>query len=114
MYMHTPYISTHRANLPSPAGYIAGGDNGVGANSLKSTDGGNTWNSLPIAPAAMLLAVATASAESAAITGIGLLAGANQSRSSIVERLFCQSFLLMYYHSYGHNIEITDSFMYIT
>jgi hypothetical protein len=50
----------------------------VGANSLKSTDGGNTWNSLPIAPAAMLLAVATASPESAAITGLGLLAGANQ------------------------------------
>ena len=59
-------------------GYIAGGDNGVGANSLRSTDGGNTWTSLQISPAMMLLAVSTASAESAAITGIGLLAGANQ------------------------------------
>jgi photosystem II stability/assembly factor-like uncharacterized protein len=59
-------------------GYLAGGANGVGANALKTDDGGMTWTQLPIAPVLFLLATATDSDSSAIMAGEMLLAGGTQ------------------------------------
>jgi len=59
--------------VDSKVGYVAGGDNGVGANVLKTTDGGQNWASLPIAPAMMLMAGGAHSESSAIVSGLGLL-----------------------------------------
>lgn len=60
-------------------GFIAGGDNGVGSNVLRTNDGAKTFTSIPIhEPAMMFMAVATTNQESAIVTGLGILSGANQ------------------------------------
>jgi hypothetical protein len=58
--------------------FAAGGDNGVGANVMQSTDGGKTWNSVPIEPTLMLLAIDAGSATHAVVSGLGLLEGGSQ------------------------------------
>jgi photosystem II stability/assembly factor-like uncharacterized protein len=59
-------------------GYIAGGDNGVGANVLKTTDGGKTFTSMQTKFAMMFLAITASSADDAVVAGLGLLSGGNQ------------------------------------
>src|SRR4051794_38388791 len=55
------------------------GDNGVGANVLKTADGGKTFTNVPIhEPALMLMAVSASSPTSAAVSGLGLLGGGSQ------------------------------------
>jgi len=65
-------------------GFIAGGDNGVGANALKSTDGGKNFVNVEIHPTMMLLTTIAQSADSAIVTGLGLLDGGNQYYSGSV------------------------------
>lgn len=60
-------------------GFIAGGDNGVGADVLVTADGGQTFTNVPLhEPALMLLAVSAQSKTSAVIAGLGLLGGGSQ------------------------------------
>jgi hypothetical protein len=55
-------------------GYIAGGDNGIGASIVKTTDGGNTWNTLAIhQPALLFNSIAAADEEHLIANGIGLV-----------------------------------------
>lgn len=55
-------------------GFIAGGDNGIGASVIKTTDGGVTWDILPIhQPALMFTSLAAIDETSVVANGIGLV-----------------------------------------
>ena len=87
-------------------GFIAGGDNGIGASVIKTTDGGVTWDVLPIhQPALMFTSLAGLDETSLIANGIGLV-GFGGTQFSVDGKSFTNSSEV---DSLGHSVNYQQS-----